>query len=65
MAGGYPLQDSCLENSKDRGAWWAGYSPWGRQDPNTTQRLSLSHTGGFFKKEMAKAATSDKGHREV
>ena len=20
---GYPLQCSCLENSKDRGAWWA------------------------------------------
>ena len=20
---GYPLQDSCLENSMDRGAWWA------------------------------------------
>ena len=20
---GYPLQNSCLENPKDRGAWWA------------------------------------------
>ena len=20
---GYPLQESCLENSMDRGAWWA------------------------------------------
>ena len=20
---GYPLQDSCLENSMERGAWWA------------------------------------------
>ena len=20
---GYPLQDSCLENSMDRGVWWA------------------------------------------
>ena len=20
---GYPLQDSCLKNSMDRGAWWA------------------------------------------
>ena len=20
---GFPLQDSCLENSMDRGAWWA------------------------------------------
>ena len=26
---GYPLQDSCLENSMDRGAWWA--SPWGHR----------------------------------
>ena len=26
---------------------------------------SLSHTRGIFKKEMAKAATSDKGHQEV
>ena len=26
---GNPLQYSCLENSMDRGAWWA--SPWGRK----------------------------------
>ena len=26
---GYPLQYSCLENSMDRGAWWA--SPWGHK----------------------------------
>ena len=25
---GYPLQYSCLENSTDKGAWWAIYSPW-------------------------------------
>ena len=30
----YPLQYSCLENSKDRGAWQA--SPWGRKDSDTT-----------------------------
>ena len=24
-----PLQYSCLENPKDRGAWQATYSPWG------------------------------------
>ena len=23
---GYPLQYSCLENSKDRGAWWAMFT---------------------------------------
>ena len=27
---GYPLLYSGLENSMDRGAWWATYSPWGR-----------------------------------
>ena len=43
----------------------AGYSPRGRQELDMTERLSRSHTGGFFKKEMAKAATSDKGHQEV
>ena len=25
---GNPLQYSCLENLKYRGAWWATYSPW-------------------------------------
>ena len=37
---GYPLQDSCLENSMDRGAWWAtvrGAAEW------DTERLSV-HT---------------------
>ena len=28
---GNPLQYSCLENPMDRGAWWAGYSPWGHK----------------------------------
>ena len=44
---GYPLQYSCLENSTDRGAWWAGYSHYGhrvRQDwvTNTFAFFSLS-----------------------
>ena len=34
---GYPLQYSCLENPKDRGAWWATES-------NMTERLTLSVT---------------------
>ena len=29
---GNPLQYSCLENSTDRGGWWAIYSPWGRKE---------------------------------
>ena len=28
---GNPLQYSCLENPMDRGAWLAGYSPWGHK----------------------------------
>ena len=32
---GYPLQYSCLENPKDRGAW-LGYSPWGHKEWDTT-----------------------------
>ena len=27
VGNGTPLQYSCLENPKDRGAWWATYSP--------------------------------------
>ena len=38
---GYPLQDSCLENSMDRGAWWViGYSPWGCKGLDTTELLT-------------------------
>ena len=29
---GDPLQYSCLENSMNRGAWWATYSPWGCEE---------------------------------
>ena len=38
---GNPLQYSCLENPMDRGAWWATV-PWGRQELDTTERLSIS-----------------------
>ena len=34
-----PLQYSCLENPMDGGAWQATYSPWGRKDSDTTERL--------------------------
>ena len=37
----YPLHDSCLENSMDRGAWQA---PWGCKESDTTERLSLYFT---------------------
>ena len=37
---GNPLQYSCLENSKDRGAWWAtvhGVATWGRKESDSTE----------------------------
>ena len=33
------LQYSCLENSMDRGAWWA-IAQWGSKELNTTEQLS-------------------------
>ena len=33
---GNPLQYSCLENSMDRGTWWAN-SPWGRKEWDATK----------------------------
>ena len=36
---GNPLQDSCLENSVDWGAWQATYSPWGHKESDTTERF--------------------------
>ena len=38
----YPLQYSGLENSMNRGAWQAIYSPWGRKESDMTERLPLS-----------------------
>ena len=36
---GYPLQYSCLVNSKDRGAWW---DSWDRKESDRTEWLTLS-----------------------
>ena len=36
---GNPLQNSCLENSMDRGAWQATYSSWGCKELNMTEPL--------------------------
>ena len=33
---GNMLQDSCLGNPMDRGAWW-GYSHWGCEEMDTTE----------------------------
>ena len=47
---GNPLQDSCLENPMDRGAW-QGYSPWESQSTvelDTTEQLIPSFPGAKF-----------------
>ena len=41
VGNGYPLQYSCLENSMDREAWQATYSPWGLKESDTTERLGI------------------------
>ena len=38
-----PFQYSCLENSMDRGAWWATYSPWGCKESDMTEWLTHIH----------------------
>ena len=38
---GYPLQYFCLENSMDKRAWWAIYSPWDHKESNMTKQLTL------------------------
>ena len=37
---GNPLQYFCLENSLNRGAWKAIYSPWGRKESDTTEHTN-------------------------
>ena len=43
---GNPLQYSCLENSMDRGAWWApwGHSPRGHKESDTTEATTTHGT---------------------
>ena len=40
VGNGNPLQYSCQENSMDRGAWQAGYSPWGCKEHELTKTLN-------------------------
>ena len=37
----YPLQYYCLENSMDRGAWWA---LWSRKESDTTEPNTLTQS---------------------
>ena len=55
---GNPLQYSCLENSMDRGVWWATNSPWGHKELDTTDQLHFhcrraGFPGGSDSKESA------------
>ena len=43
------LQYSCLENSMDRGAWQAIYSPWGCKESDTTEVALAQHTAQLWK----------------
>ena len=36
----HPLQYSCLENSMDRGAWWATYGPWVSKSQEVTEHTA-------------------------
>ena len=45
---GCPLQYSCLENSMDRGAWWA--TAYGVTESDMTEQLTLS----FLSRQMRK-----------
>ena len=42
---GYPLQHSCLENPKDRGAWWT--TVHGVAESDRTERLHSHLLSGF------------------
>ena len=42
---GNPLQYSCLENSMDRGDWWATYSPWSCKESDTTKPTNTMFYG--------------------
>ena len=45
---GCPLQYSCLENSMDRGAWWA--TAYGVTESDMTEQLTLSFLSGQMRK---------------
>ena len=40
IGNGNPLRYSCLENLRDRVAWWAMYSLWGLKESDTMEHAS-------------------------
>ena len=55
------LQDSCLWNPTDRGAWW-GWSPWGCKELHKTEWLSRSRRRGQQWIEMVGCHHPFNGH---
>ena len=45
---GNPLQISFLENPKDRGVWWATYSPWGHKESDMIEQLTKVESDVLF-----------------
>ena len=52
-----PLQYSCLEGPKDRGACLVGYSPLGRTESDMTEATEHTHT--MKEAERVKATKQD------
>ena len=50
---GNPLQYSCLENSMDRGAWWATVHGVTESDMTNTHTHTHTHTHSFNLKSQA------------
>ena len=48
VGNGDPFQYSCLENSRDRGAWSVGYSPWGHKGSDTTDHTHTTLRSSHF-----------------
>ena len=50
-----PLQNSCLENLMDRGAWWATVKGGGPKESDMTEQLTLSFQHikeGFLREQV-------------
>ena len=58
---GYPLQYSCLENSMDKGAWWA---TGGCKESDTSDQvtLSLTFTDGLMASSLLSLVLSVQEH---